>query len=67
MDISKMPIWFAYVLAPALLLLFTGKVILRSESPLVLVAFAVVSGLLSAAVLHAYVFIKRKPTKGDGP
>jgi len=65
MDLSKMSIWLAYVLAPVLILLFTGRVILRSESPLVLVAVSVGIGLVCAAVLHAYIFFKRKLTQGD--
>lgn len=62
MDVAKMPIWLAYVLAPALLLLLSGKVILRSEAPVVLAASMVSLGLLCAAALHAYVFVKRKLT-----
>lgn len=58
-----MPIWLAYVVTPVLLLLFAGKVILGSESPLLLVAIMVSAGLICAAVLHAYIAIKGKLTQ----
>jgi hypothetical protein len=60
MEIPNLPIWSAYLIAPALLLLFAGKVIVSSPAPLVIAAFAVGSGLVCAAVLHGYVLIKRK-------
>jgi hypothetical protein len=65
MDLAKLPIWLAYVLAPALLVLFSGKVVLRSESPLVIAAIAVGLGVVCAGLLHVYVFIKRKLTRSD--
>lgn len=54
-----MPIWIAYLAAPLLLLAFTSGVIWRSESPLILILFAVASGLVCAACLHGYIAAKR--------
>jgi hypothetical protein len=60
MDLSKMPMWLAYILAPTFLLLVGGKVILNSESPLPLVAMIGGAGLVCAAVLHGYVVLKQR-------
>lgn len=61
-----MPMWAAYVIAPAFLLLCSGKVIWNSETPLELALMMVGSGLLCASVLHSYIAIKRSlPKDGD--
>jgi hypothetical protein len=55
-----MPIWLAYILAPALLLSFGSTVIIHSESPLIIAASMLVAGLLCAAALHLYTFVMSK-------
>lgn len=56
----NLPIWSAYLIAPALILAFTGKVIFTSKSPLPIAAFAIGSGLLCAAVIHGYSYLTSK-------
>ena len=56
-DEAKMPIWLAYVLAPAFMLFVAGKIILRSENSVLLAAIAYGIGMLCAATLHAYTAI----------
>ena len=50
----KLPIWSAYIIAPLFLLAVAGKVIWRSESPMFIAGCTIGSGLLCAAVMHAY-------------
>lgn len=63
MDISKLPIWSAYLIAPPLILLFAFQAIRRSDDPTILIAFSILCGLICAAALHGYVAIKRKLTR----
>lgn len=53
------PIWAAYLAAPLVLLALTYPVIVKSESPGVLIAFLVVCGLVCAVTLHGYVVLKK--------
>jgi hypothetical protein len=55
----QFPIWSAYVIAPLFILLCSSQVIVRSESPLILIAFAGVAGLICGAAIHAYIGMKR--------
>jgi hypothetical protein len=58
-----MPIWFAYILGPVLLLLGGGYSI--PQSPGISSAINVAFGLMCAAVLHAYIVVKRRIRSGD--
>lgn len=60
MELSKMPIWLAYILAPAFLLLVSGKVILNSESPIALTAMMGGCGIICAGALHGYTVLKNR-------
>jgi hypothetical protein len=60
----RLPIWSAYFIAPAVILAIAFKVILRSESPVSLVAMLVGCGLFCAAVMHA-VEAWRKRRRGN--
>jgi hypothetical protein len=56
-DVKNLPIWSAYILAPAFLLLCSGKVILRSESPIFLATImAGMVGVLGYDALFPLVF-----------
>ena len=63
MDLSKLPIWSAYLIAPAFVLVCTAKVIIKSESPFLIGILAIGLGLVCAAALHAYSWAKRKVRK----
>jgi len=60
MDLPRLPIWLAYIIAPALILLLCLKVVIHSESPIFLGAMCVGCGWLRALVLHAYIFVKAR-------
>jgi len=62
-DLSRIPIWIAYVASPVLLLIFGGKVIVNSEDPLPVTAIVIACGLFCAAVLHGYVSLRRRLTR----
>jgi hypothetical protein len=61
MDVRKFqfPVWSAYVIAPLFILLCSSQVIVRSEAPLILIAFACLAGLICGGASHAYIGIKR--------
>jgi hypothetical protein len=58
MNIEKLPIWTAYIVAPLFLLAIMLKVIWTSDNTWLLVSFALISGLVCAAILHAYIRLK---------
>jgi hypothetical protein len=62
--VMRLPIWSAYFIAPAVLLGIAWKVIVRSESPVALVAMLVGCGLFCATVMHA-VEAWRKRRRGE--
>jgi hypothetical protein len=62
---ESFPIWVAYIAAPSFVLLAAGKVIVKSESPWFLTAACIAAGLFCAAVLHAYVAIKKRFIKDE--
>ena len=64
-ELENMPIWAAYIVAPILVLAFSFKVIMGSDSPVVLAVAMIVCGLLCASVLHAYIALKNR-VKGRG-
>lgn len=61
--LNNIPIWLAYVIAPAFILVIASITIFRSESPLFMVAISIAMGLCCAAVLHGYILIKKKLMK----
>jgi ABC-type uncharacterized transport system permease subunit len=60
MTVPQLPVWSAYLLAPALIAAASWNVIMRSESPFLLLACAIGSGLVCAGAVHGYVAVKRK-------
>ena len=60
MELENMPIWAAYIVAPLLLLAFSFKVIMGSDSPAFLLVAMLACGLLCASVLHAYIALKNR-------
>ena len=57
--LGPLPVWSAYIIAPAFILLVSLKTVARSDVAPLIVAFAVGSGLVCAAVLHGYLATKR--------
>ena len=62
----KLPIWSAYLIAPALILAFSWRMLVTSESRGVIAVYAVVAGLFCAVVVHAYVWV-RSQFSGKNP
>lgn len=58
MESFKLPIWSAYLIAPFLILACAFRVLMRSDSPVLIGTFAIVSGVACAAALHGYIAVK---------
>lgn len=60
MEIGKLPVWSAYIIAPLFLLGCGFTVIANSDRPVTIGGFMIGCGLICAAALHGYVWIKGK-------
>jgi len=54
----QFPIWAAYLLAPIFFILFALRALWNMANPWPIVLMAVGSGLLCAAALHGYIYLK---------
>ena len=54
------PTWAVYIIAPLLILIFSIPVLISVDSPVIVVIFALGSGLICAASMHFYLWIKSK-------
>ncbi len=66
MNVPLLPVWSAYLIAPALILAASWRVMMQSESPFLILAFAIVSGLICGGAVHGYVALKRVLQKRIG-